>query len=66
MREKLAHGRDVAEHRLRHDPDALRFVELAITCGDLEAGDEAEQVPFERSRVGLVEVVEVEDERPVR
>ena len=45
---------------------ALGGAEAAVAPGDREAGDEPLDVPLERSRQGLVEVVDIEDERPVR
>src|SRR5712691_10178050 len=39
---------------------------VALSRGDLEAGREALDIPLERAREGLVEVVEVEDEIALR
>ena len=47
---------------------AARFLarELAGACRDLEAGTETLDVPLERSDARLVEIVDVEDQAPVR
>ncbi len=47
----------MAEHCLASKP--------RLRAGDLEAGGQALDVPLERSGMGLVEVVDVEDERPL-
>ena len=45
---------------------ALGVVEAAISSGDREAGRQPLDVPLERARQGLVEVVDAEDEPAVR
>ena len=48
------------------DPLALRVVEAAVPAGHGEAGRQALDVPLERTGQRLVEVVEAEDQPPVR
>ena len=55
--------------RARHlpvDRPPLLGVETAIAAGHGEARDESLDVPFERARQGLVEVVDAEHEPPIR
>ena len=55
--------------RPRHrqiDRPSLLGVEAAIAAGHVEARDEPLDVPFERARQGLVEVVDAEHEPPIR
>ena len=56
----------VLAHRRRHDRAAGRIVEAALPAGDRETGGKPLDVPLERPRQRLVEVVEAEDEPPVR
>ncbi len=53
-----------ADGEVDRAPPALG--EAAVAAGDREAGDEPLEVPFERPRQRLVEVVRVEHEAPVR
>src|SRR4051794_33274553 len=56
----------VCPGRRGHHLSALPLLETAIPTGDLEARGKPLHVPFERSGVRLVEVVDVEDQPPVR
>ena len=63
---KPRHRLAVFAHGRLHDCTAGRTVEAAIPAGHRETGGESLHVPLERSRQRLVEVVEAEDEPPVR
>ena len=63
---KAGHRLAVFAHRRRHDRAADRIVEASIPARDREAGGEPLHVPLEWSRQRLVEVVDAEDEPPVR
>jgi len=52
----------VRPHDSDHGPGSRGVAEVALSCRDLEAGREALDIPLERARERLVEVVGVEDE----
>ena len=65
----LGEARDrfaVLTRRRAHDRAADSFVEAAVTACDGDARCETLHVPLERPREGLVEVVDAEDEPPIR
>jgi hypothetical protein len=61
-RGKLRHRLAVGAHDGQHRLPPLRVAELTIAPADLEARGEALDIPLERAGMGLVEVVDVEDE----
>ena len=63
---KRRHRRPVRTTHLRADATALLFVETAIPAGNGEARDQSLDVPFERTRMGFVEVVQAEYELSIR
>src|SRR4029077_2264253 len=63
---QLPHLLAVCPSRRGHHLAALPLLETAIPAGYRKACDEPLHVPFERSGVGLIEVVDVEDHPPVR
>ena len=60
------HRLAVLAHGGPHDPASHCIAEAQVPSGDREAGGEPLHVPLERSRQRLVEVVETEDEPPIR
>src|SRR5690349_298664 len=65
-RGELAHRFAIATGDCEDGRAALCVAEAAVPGGDLEARGEALDIPLERAAQRLVEVVEVEDERPLR
>ena len=63
---EAAHRRAIAARRCEHGRPSLRLVEAAVATRDLEAGGEPLDVPLERTRQRLVEVVDVEHQTAVR
>ena len=69
---EVAHGRVPVDRLAVGTADrlvdrlSLPLVEAAVAAGDREARDEALDVPLERAGQRLVEVVDAEDEPPVR
>ena len=66
---KLGHLEHVSRYERTQASDdraSRRGVEAAVAGGDLEARGEALDVPLPRPRQRLVEVVDVEDEAPLR
>ena len=62
---KLPDGLLVGPHPGRdHGPDGLA-VEAAGPGGDLQAGRQPLEIPFERARRGLIEVVDIEEHLPL-
>ena len=52
----------IRAHPLEHDPPVGSGVEFPASTGDLQAGRKAFDIPFEWSGVGLVEIIDVEDQ----
>ena len=63
---ELAHGLAVRRCGRAHHGRAVAVAEAPVTTGDREACDQTLDVPLPRPRKGLVEVVHVEDQPPVR
>ena len=61
-----AHLAPVLAGRLGDHGAPLGLTEAKVASADREAGGESLDVPFERARMGLVEVVDVEDQSSVR
>jgi len=60
------HRLAVRPHDSKHGPGSLGLAEVALPRRHLETGCETLDVPLERARQGLVEIVEVEDQVALR
>ncbi len=65
-RSERVHGLAIRAHGLEHDHAPLLLREVELARGDREARRQALEVPLPRARRRLVEVVDVEDELPLR
>jgi hypothetical protein len=62
---ELTDGEPVSAHRRGYRGPSLLGRVAVVPARDLHAGGEPLDVPFEGSGVGLVDVVDVEDEAPL-
>ena len=66
LRGEFPHGGSVAVGGTKHNLATLFYGIAVVAAGDLEAGGETLDIPFEWSGMGFVEVVQVKNQLPLR